>query len=296
MYINTLFNVSKSRYIPQMIESTGSGAALKTALPPLTYFQCPTTAAISSRSRPIPKFLPDVGGSREIMPHSSKVADPLPASWPSAPNQKLPTRVRCDQTTWRMRFMEQAHALQSKSTQLGKARLIITKLTSTIVGLRARVDDSATSADRITAIYHELSRRQRILIETLEISRLRIARLKKSDRAKDKVQQRNMVLKMLLNNARQQVKENDDSEAHTLKEALAAAMGRIRDLEDAGKELSDALTRQDEGSNASDDEDESTKSRDLGFNVAVAEVQFKEILEDDHFEELKTLWGDILRE
>jgi len=119
-----------------------------------------------------------------------------------------------------------------------------------------------------------------------------LLQLKKSERAKEKTQQRNLRLKALLNRFSENgVAARAKTDANTLsalKEALAAACERLDELEGRGEALLDALDRDDDGDEGSGNGEE--------VGALEAEVAFRGVLEDDGFRGMREEWEGLLGE
>lgn len=122
--------------------------------------------------------------------------------------------------------------------------------------------------------------------------------LKRSDRAKGKVQQRNLVLKATLHRLTTQPSVSDkikaDEEAG-VREALAEAVERIEELESTGEILLEALEQSGDNDNENDADDnmspEIAKPRLLEVKLT-----FRNVLDDDTFKEQKENWAGLLDE
>jgi hypothetical protein len=143
-----------------------------------------------------------------------------------------------------------------------------------------RYRDAITKHDKLT---DELNEKERAL-----------ARLKKSDRAKGKVWQRNLRLKTTLqrftSGAASPAAQTNANTESSLQEALALAAERIEELESTGSKLLEALEERND-SCGSKDEDEHVEAR-----LLEAEVVFMGVIEDETFQEQKDLWKDLLGE
>jgi hypothetical protein len=117
--------------------------------------------------------------------------------------------------------------------------------------------------------------------------------LKKSDRTKGKVWQRNLRLKATLGRLSSQVSLTPDQTAEaTLLEALALANERIEELELKGEVLIHALEEHED----SYEEDEDEDGLDRTAHLMEAEVAFRGVLEDEMFREQREVRSDLLRE
>jgi hypothetical protein len=116
-----------------------------------------------------------------------------------------------------------------------------------------------------------------------------IARLRRSDRAKGKVLQRNLRLKATLQRYTSAAMSlSDDNKEAALQEALAVAKDRVEELESAGETLLGALDAQidNPGIDRSDSE----------AGLIEAELIFRGVVEDEMAKEHKERWEDLLEE
>ena len=134
------------------------------------------------------------------------------------------------------------------------------------------------------------------LVDQLNDSDRTIARLKRSDRAKGKVWQRNLRLKATLQRYTLQatsgpLQPDADTQA-SLMEALALVNERIEELESKGSALLDALEKRNDSSGSDEDEMEDNG----GAKLTEAEVAFRGVIEDETFKEQKEYWAELLNE
>ncbi|KAJ4370430.1 hypothetical protein N0V83_004948 [Neocucurbitaria cava] len=136
------------------------------------------------------------------------------------------------------------------------------------------------------------------LVDQLNDALRTINRLKKSDRAKGKVQQRNLRLKATLQHY---TSRDGSSTSHlngnvenTVLEALALANERIEQLESKGESLLDLLEEGKDGGQR--DAGGDISERNVSEEILVAKVAFREILEDETFREQKVNWAELLDE
>ena len=198
----------------------------------------------------------------------------------------LISRLRLDRNTWRDTALDQASELQAQPNA-------ICSLMTENAQLRSHRKEDVETITSLSSMLENVVTRYDKLVVDLADARRHLLRVKKSDRAKGKVQQKNLTLKALLNRFGEKgvvarSKADADTEA-ALREALAAACERVEELEARGEALLDALEERDD---ASDDED------DMGGDAGVlgAEIAFRGILEDGEFKEARKEWADLLEE
>jgi hypothetical protein len=143
-----------------------------------------------------------------------------------------------------------------------------------------RLQDAVTSNDKLVGQLKDADRY--------------VARLKKSDRAKGKVWQRNLRLKTTLNRYASQMafsslQQDSNTEAGLL-EALALANERIEELESKGSALLDVLEQRNDSYGSDEDEN------DNSTRLLEAEVALRGVLENETFREQKGQWDDLLKE
>jgi hypothetical protein len=174
----------------------------------------------------------------------------------------------------------------------------ITELEEENAKLRFRHEEDTTAGRQLYSRFQGLISKHDKLVDHFNDAVRTIARLKRSDRAKEKVQQRNLRLKATLQRCTSQgisatTQAAADTEA-TLREALALANERIEELETKGEALLDALERRNDSCGSDDDED--MEGRDVEAQVLEAEVAFRGVLEDESFKEQKEVRPELLDE
>jgi hypothetical protein len=174
----------------------------------------------------------------------------------------------------------------------------ITELEEENAKLRFRHEKDTTAGRQLYSRFQGLISKHDKLVDHFNDAVRTIARLKRSDRAKEKVQQRNLRLKATLQRCTSQgisatTQAAADTEA-TLREALALANERIEELETKGEALLDALERRNDSCGSDDDED--MEGRDVEAQVLEAEVAFRGVLEDESFKEQKEVRPELLDE
>ncbi|KAH7402085.1 hypothetical protein DE146DRAFT_454816 [Phaeosphaeria sp. MPI-PUGE-AT-0046c] len=138
----------------------------------------------------------------------------------------------------------------------------------------------------------ELVRQEKLVDQVKDLER-GMARLKKSDRAKGKVWQRNLRLKATLQQYALQAEYSlprfDTNTTALLQEALAIASERIEELGSKGEALLDAL---EESADSDGDLDEEEKE----MKVLESAVAFRGTMEDETCEALKEHWCELLND
>ncbi|KAF2113069.1 hypothetical protein BDV96DRAFT_478935, partial [Lophiotrema nucula] len=197
----------------------------------------------------------------------------------------LISRLRSDRDRWRTQAQQKERDLTTAERKLRQKNVTIASLNDTNRDFASHLEDATKTGEWLTSKYQTLERKVDIITKKWGDADRTIMRLKKSDRAKGKVTQRNLNLKAILS--------SKIGTEETLIEALNAACERIQELEDAGEELLDALNRASDESDRSDVED----SSDSGICVAStleAEVKLRGIVEDDVFRTQKENWSEFL--
>lgn len=131
---------------------------------------------------------------------------------------------------------------------------------------------------------------EKLLDQVKDLER-EMARLKKSDRAKGKVWQRNLRLKATLqqyvSRTDLSMSQFDTNRTASLQEALAIASERIEELESNGEALLDALEERDDSEEDRDHEEKAAKL--LG-----SAITFRGVVEDETCSELKEHWRELV--
>jgi hypothetical protein len=212
--------------------------------------------------------------------------------------QSLTSRLRRDRDNWRSLALRQEQDLQAAHQDLEDQTRSISNIEEENSKLRYRNQEDTTAGRQLYSRFQILVSQHDTLVDQLNDALRTVARLKKSDRTKDKVQQRNLRLKATLQrytfqgtSATTQAAADTES---TLREALALATERIEELESKGEAMLDALERRNDSCGS--DEDEGISERDIEAGLLEAEVAFRGVLEDDSFKEQKENWLDLLDE
>lgn len=206
--------------------------------------------------------------------------------------------LRKDRNHWRTLALNEDKRLETSNRHLENHKTTILNLTSLNKDLEIHLEETkSTEKDLRAGLQNAATMYNKLVREVNEKIRI-ITRLKKSDRAKEKVQQRNLALKAALRSVYSyQSSKLQNNVEDALLEALAAATDRITELENAGEKLLDALDRAKDESHKSDDSGCGDIDEDLGdreVSLIEAEICFRNVLEDEGFAETKELWGDLL--
>jgi uncharacterized protein YdcH (DUF465 family) len=165
---------------------------------------------------------------------------------------------------------------------------IIANLTSQNLHLKDRLTDALATGKSLLERFKDMTAKHDSVVEQYNELNRTTMRLKKSDRAKGKVQQRNLSLKAIMGAHICSGKGREDA----LLEALALANERIEELEGAGETLLDALEKHDGDDCSSDGENEDKDEEEMG--VFEAQARFRSVLEDEAFHEQKELYEGLL--
>jgi hypothetical protein len=212
--------------------------------------------------------------------------------------QSLASRLRRDRDKWRSLAQKQEQDLIAAHNHLKQQAHSISEIEQENAKLRTRHEEDTTAGRQLFSRFQELINKHDKLVDQVNDAMRAITRLKKSDRSKGKVQQRNIRLKATLQRYTSQgtsatTQAAADTEA-TLREALALANDHIEELEITGEALLDALEKRND-SYGSDDGD-GMKEGEAEAGVLGAEVAFRGVLEDESFKEQKENWADLLNE
>ncbi|ORX97003.1 hypothetical protein BCR34DRAFT_548891 [Clohesyomyces aquaticus] len=206
--------------------------------------------------------------------------------------------LRRNGENWRTLYSQQAVDLSTVQRRLGMARGTISAHLKSNKDLEQRKDVAETRCKELdTKRRDAITAKEKLAGKVGDVERS-IARLKKSAYANGKVHQRNLHLKSLIGR-----KTNKES---LLLEALAAAVERIEELENAGDSfltaLEDERDRSSEGSDTScDSEAANSEGRfmedpDEFPSSLLQEVRFRGTFDDEEWKEKKDMWHDLLGE
>ncbi|KAF2792651.1 hypothetical protein K505DRAFT_307284 [Melanomma pulvis-pyrius CBS 109.77] len=208
-----------------------------------------------------------------------------------APSE-LAARLRLDRDHWRTRSLRQDSQLLAADLHIKAFQHNIFTLTTANTDLQNRLDKAMENYKMRNSDYHTMCDRNYQLIELIENCENRNTKLRKSDRMKEKVHQRNLRLKAQIQG---HVCGNKGDNEQTILEALAAANERIEELEKAGEKLLDALDWMGDSDGSDSSEEGEEENGELSrVGLVEAEVAFRGILEDETFREHKALWEDLL--
>ncbi|KAI4619522.1 uncharacterized protein J4E87_007412 [Alternaria ethzedia] len=210
--------------------------------------------------------------------------------------QSLTARLRRDRDNWRSLALEQEQDLKAAHQDLEHQTCVVSEIEQENANLRFRHEEDRTAGGQLYSRFQILVSAHDKLVDQLNDAMRTIARLKKSDRTKDKVQQRNLSLKATLHRYTSQgtsatTQAAADTES-TLREALALANERIEELETKGGAMLDALEKRNDSCGS--DEEEEMGQGDVEAGMLEAEVAFRGVIEDESFKEQKVLWLDLL--
>jgi hypothetical protein len=210
--------------------------------------------------------------------------------------QSLAVRLRRDRDNWRSLALRQEQDLKAAHKDLENQVRSISDIEEENAKLRFRHEEDTRAGKQLYSRFQVLvSKHDKLVIQFNDAVRA-VARIKKSDRTKDKVQQRNLRLKATLQRYTSQgtsatTQAAADTEA-TLREALALASERIEELEMRGEAMLDALERRNDSCGSDDDEE--MRGRDVEARLLEAEVAFRGVLGDESFKEQKKIWPELL--
>ncbi|KAF2474934.1 uncharacterized protein BDR25DRAFT_214325 [Lindgomyces ingoldianus] len=185
------------------------------------------------------------------------------------------TRLRLDRNHWCTLAKQQEKNLDNAG-RLERVDQEIANPTALNEDLEERADFAVITEKSLLAKYRDVVTKHDKLVNDVNEADRTILQLKKSDRAKEKVHQRNLHLKSLIGR-----KTNKEE---LLLEALSAAVERVAELEAAGEKLIDTL------------EEERVRSSGGSGRSEGEEIRFRGILDDDEWEEKREIWNDLLDE
>lgn len=207
--------------------------------------------------------------------------------------QPVIARLRLDRDEWRNTAQTQERQLLSNANNLETQEHTIADLEHQNAALRTGYDNEVSANNKLLARLRDVVGKHDKLVDQANDSVRTAARLKKSDRAKGKVWQKNLRLKATLQRYTMQdtwvPAASDTNTEASLMEALALASERIEELESKGEVLLEALEIYKDG------EDTPKEDHDMA-NLTEAEGSFRGVLEDETFKEQKDAWGDLLGE
>ncbi|RMZ74035.1 hypothetical protein GMOD_00004860 [Pyrenophora seminiperda CCB06] len=219
--------------------------------------------------------------------------------------QSLMSCFGLDRDHWHHLALKQALALTTLRQSLENYKVTTCSLSAENTHLHSRHYKHVITIASLTSSLQSLAIKNEQLMSNLAETARSLLQLRKSDRAKGKVHQRNLRLKSILNRFSKKgvaarAKADADTEA-ALKEALAAAWERIEELEARGEALLDALDDHDHDHDHDHDDGNSDGSENgggMGCEVGhlEAEVAFRGALEDEAFRAMRDEWESLLGE
>jgi hypothetical protein len=198
----------------------------------------------------------------------------------------LTYRLRIDRDKWRSIAQDQDKQLLSADHKVKEQTQAIPVLNMGNTALRTKhygYDLASTKPLRDGVIKHDP------LADRLADALRTVTRLRRSDRAKGKVLQRNLRLKATLQRYTSEATSlPDDNKEAALQEALAVAKERVEELEGAGEALLEALGAQ--------IDDAGIERGGSEAELIEAELFLRGVVEDEMAKEQKEHWQDLLEE
>ncbi|EAT88954.2 hypothetical protein SNOG_03749 [Parastagonospora nodorum SN15] len=206
---------------------------------------------------------------------------------------KITSQLRVDRDEWRTTAQLQEQQIAYHEQELEHQRHAFALLEEQHAAVGAERKEIILANDNLFTLFREAVNKHDKLADDLNESKRATARLKKSDRAKGKVLQRNLRLKSTLQRIGMQAScspaaPNANTEASLL-EALAAAAERIDELESKGEALLEALETRDDSSENEEEDDGNAK-------LLEAAVAIRGVLDEESFAEQKQHWEILLAE
>ncbi|KAH6459196.1 hypothetical protein HBI57_095960 [Parastagonospora nodorum] len=207
--------------------------------------------------------------------------------------QSVASQLRVDRDEWRTTAQLQEQQIAYHEQELEHQRHAFALLEEQHAAVGAERKEIILANDNLFTLFREAVHKHDKLADDLNESKRATARLKKSDRAKGKVLQRNLRLKSTLQRIGMQAScspaaPNANTEASLL-EALAAAAERIDELESKGEALLEALETRDDSSENEEEDDGNAK-------LLEAAVAIRGVLDEESFAEQKQHWEILLAE
>jgi myosin heavy subunit len=204
------------------------------------------------------------------------------------------SRLCIDRDEWRTTAKIQEGQLLANERELEHQGYRINALEGQNVALQAEHEEVVSANNRLFVRLRDAVSSNDRLVGQLKDADRRIVRLKKSDRAKGKVWQRNLRLKAMLHQYTSQTasspSQRDTSTETSLLEALASASERIEELEKKGNALLDVLEQRNNSCGNDKNTDHNTTK------LLDAETELRGVLEDEDFILQREHWVDLLRE
>jgi hypothetical protein len=207
-------------------------------------------------------------------------------------------RLRSDRDRWRSTAQSREMQLLSAELQLKQQERAISLLNYQNDALRTEHEADVTASKKLLARFRRAVTKHDKLAEDLNDASRQMTQLKKSDRAKGKMWQRNLRLKAALHQCASRATlplgQREMGTESALQEALAMAQERIEELESKGDSLLEALDKHNDSCGS--EGDEGVSESDDSVTLIEAEVAFRGVLKDETFKEQKGNWEGLLNE
>ncbi|KAF2832569.1 hypothetical protein CC86DRAFT_425093 [Ophiobolus disseminans] len=207
--------------------------------------------------------------------------------------QAVVSRLRLERDRWRTTAQVQERQLLSSERDFKLQERTVAVLEERNAALCAGHNEDVSASDKLFTRLQDVIDKHEKLVDQLNESVRTATRLKKSDRAKGKVWQRNLRLKATLQLYTSHATVASANTEASLMEALALANERIEELEGKGELLLQALQKQND---SYDIAEISIEEEHDTAKLLEAEIAFREVLEDETFKEQKEYWEDLLAE
>jgi hypothetical protein len=230
-------------------------------------------------------------------PHTRSSASPLRTKTnllnELAIAQSVASQLRVERDEWCNTAQVQERQIAYHEQELEHQRRAFASLGEQHAAVGAERKEIILANGNLFTLFREAVANHDKLADELNESKRATARLKKSDRAKGKVLQRNLRLKSTLQRIGMQASCSpaapDANTEASLLEALAAATERIDELESKGEALLEALETRDDSSENEEEDDGNAK-------LLEAEAAFRGVLDEESFAEQKQHWEILLTE
>jgi Sec-independent protein translocase protein TatA len=212
--------------------------------------------------------------------------------------QSLTARLHRDRDNWRSLAQKQERDFTFAHHNLSNQVHRTSNTEEQNTKLQFRHEEDTKAGRHLYARFQILVFTHDKLVDEFNDAMRTVARLKKSDRNKEKVQQRNFRLKAMLQRYTAQgtsaADKADADTEDTLREALALASERIEELEIKGEAVLDAVGRCKDGCGCADGE--GMCCGDVEAGMWEARVAFRGVLDDEAVKERKVVWLDLLED
>ncbi|KAL6708747.1 hypothetical protein ACN47E_002443 [Coniothyrium glycines] len=229
--------------------------------------------------------------SPSVLSSHSFLRSPLDAS-------SLTSRLRQDRDSWRTLAREREQDLHASQTEVLKQNDLITTLKNENASLDRHHPKGSQTINISDLHIQQLKTKHDELSNRLQHALRTIARLKKSDRTKDKIQQRNLRLKAALRRVctrhMSSTPQPDHSIEAALREALALTDARLCDLESSGRALLATLDVRTaaHATNTLHNDDAAPRMP----SISNARAAYKQTLLDDAFAQQRENWVEWLED